>query len=209
MNIEIANAMYGYFETLYIMNQNLIKLCGAEIFYYRFSEFEKLILDIIQDIPRLVPYSYDNKKQDLNLDNSNGLLEYQAEIKYIKEDYQNILDKYKDTLNKIRKIRNKYEHKMHDVKYQSSGTGTMSLFDIEFKVNKEFIRIYAGELIRLIKEINILFSKIAQEISIFAYQNGKGGYAYYERICRVGFKDFNDIYESNILRKIGKVMNKF
>ena len=209
MNIEIANAMYGYFETLYIMNQNLIKLCGAEIFYYRFSEFEKLILDIIQDIPRLVPYSYDNKKQDLNLDNSNGLLEYQAEIKYIKEDYQNILDKYKDTLNKIRKIRNKYEHKMHDVKYQSSGTGTMSLFDIEFKVNKEFIRIYAGELIRLIKEINILFSKIAQEISIFAYRNGKEGYAYYERICRVGFKDFNDIYESNILRKIGKVMNKF
>ena len=96
MNIEIANAMYGYFETLYIMNQNLIKLCGAEIFYYRFSEFEKLTLDIIQDIPRLVPYSYDNKKQDLNLDNSNGLLEYQAEIKYIKEDYQNILDKYKE-----------------------------------------------------------------------------------------------------------------
>lgn len=209
MNIEIANAMYGYFETLYIMNQNLIKLCGAEIFYYRFSEFEKLTLDIIQDIPRLVPYSYDNKKQDLNLDNSNGLLEYQAEIKYIKEDYQNILDKYKDTLNKIRKIRNKYEHKMHDVKYQSSGTGTMSLFDIEFKVNNEFIRIYAGELIKLIKEINILFSKIAQEISIFAYQNRKEGYAYYERICRVDFKDFNDIYESNILRKIGKVMNKF
>ena len=151
MNIEIANAMYGYFETLYIMNQNLIRLCGAEIFYYRFSDFKKLTLDIVQDIPRLIPYSYDNKKQDLILDNSNGLLEYQAEIKYIKEDYQNILDKYKDTLNKIRKIRNKYEHKMHDVEYQSSGTGTMSLFDIEFKVNNEFIRIYAGELIKLIK----------------------------------------------------------
>ncbi|MGN1298499.1 MAG: hypothetical protein ACI4UE_00730 [Candidatus Scatovivens sp.] len=209
MNIEIANSMCGYFETLYIMNQNLIRLCGAEIFYYRFSEFEKLTLDIIQDIPRLIPYSYDNKKQDLILDNSNGLLEYQAEIKYINGDYQNILDNYKDTLNKIRKIRNKYEHKMHDVKYQSSGTGTMSLFDIEFKVNNEFIRIYAGELIKLIKEVNILFSKIAQKISIFAYQNGKEGYAYYERICRFDFKDFNEIYESNILRQIGKVMNKF
>ena len=87
MKIEIANSMYGYFETLYIMNQNLIRLCGTEIFYYRFSEFEKLTLDIIQDIPRLIPYSYDIKKQDLILDNSNGLLEYQAEIKYI-----NILD---------------------------------------------------------------------------------------------------------------------
>lgn len=209
MNIEIANAMYEYFETLYEMNQNLIKLCGAEIFYYRFSEFEKVTLDIIQDIPRLIPYSYDNKVQDLVLDDRNGLLEYQDEIKYIKEDYQDILNKYKETLNKIRKIRNKYEHKMHDVKYQSSGTGTASLFDIEFKVNDEYITIYAGELIRLIKEINILFSKIAQEISIFAYQNGKEGYTYHERICRVDFKDFNDIYESNILRKIGKVMNKF
>lgn len=209
MNIEIANAMSGYFETLYVMNQNLIRLCGADIFYYRFSEFEKLTLDIIQDVPRLIPYSYDNKKKDLIIDNSSGLLEYQVEIQYIKKDYQEILNNHKDTLNKVRKIRNKYEHKMHDVKYQSSGTGTMSLFDIEFKVNNEFVRLYVGELIKLIKEINILFSKIAQEISIFAYQNGKEGYAYYERICRVDFKDFNEIYESNILRKIGKIMNKF
>lgn len=209
MNREIANAMSGYFETLYIMNQNLIRLCGAEIFYYRFSEFEKLTLDIIQDIPRLIPYSYDNKKQDLIIDDNNGLLEYQAEISYIKNDYQAILNIHKETLNKIRKIRNKYEHKMHDVKYQSSGTGTMSLFDIEFKVNDELIRIYAGELIKVIKEINILFSKIAQEISNYAFNSGKTGYAYYERISRFDFKDFNEIYESDILRKIGKIMNKF
>ncbi len=209
MNREIANAMSGYFETLYIMNQNLIRLCGAEIFYYRFSEFEKLTLDIVQDIPRLIPYSYDNKKQDLMIDNNNGLLEYQTEIPYIKDDYQTILNIHKETLNKIRKIRNKYEHKMHDVKYQSSGTGTMSLFDIEFKVNDEFIRIYAGELIKVIKQINILFSKIAQEISNYAFNSGKTGYAYYERISRFDFKDFNEIYESDILRKIGKIMNKF
>lgn len=209
MNIEIANAMSGYFETLYQINQNLIILCGAEIFYYRSYKFKKVTLDVIQDIPRVIPYSFDNKKQDLVLEDRNGLLEYQDEIQYIKQDYQNILNNYKDTLNKIRKIRNKYEHKMHDVKYQSSGTGTMSLFDIEFKVNDEFIRVYVGELIKLIKEMNILFSKIAQEINVFAYQNKKEGYAYYERISRFDFKDFNEIYESDILRKIGKVINKF
>lgn len=209
MNIEIANAMSGYFETLYQINQNLIILCGAEIFYYRSYEFKKVTLDVIQDIPRVIPYSFDNKKQYLVLEDRNGLLEYQDEIQYIKQDYQNILNNYKDTLNKIRKIRNKYEHKMHDVKYQSSGTGTMSLFDIEFKVNDEFIRVYVGELIKLIKEMNILFSKIAQEINVYAYQNKKECYAYYERISRFDFKDFNEIYESDILRKIGKVMNKF
>lgn len=98
---------------------------------------------------------------------------------------------------------------MHDVKYQSSGTGTMSLFDIEFKVNDEFIRIYAGELIKVIKEINILFSRIAQEISNYAFNSWKTGYAYYKRISRLDFKDFNEIYESDILRKIDKIMNKF
>ena len=92
---------------------------------------------------------------------------------------------------------------------KSSGSGATSLFDIEFKVNDEFIRIYTGELIKLIKDINILFSKIAQEIGNFVYQERKEGYAYYERISRFDFKDFNDIYECNILRKIGKVMNKF
>ena len=201
--------MSEYFETLYTVNQNLIRLCGAEIFYYRFSEFEKLTLDIIQDIPRLIPYSFDNKKQDLIIDDKNGLLEYEDEITYLKEDYKNILNTYKETLNKIRKIRNKYEHKMHDVKYQSSGTGSMNLFDIEFKVNNEIINIYAGELIKVVKKTNILFSKIAQEISIYAYENEKQGCIYYERIDRFDFKDFNDIYESDILRKVGKIMNKF
>lgn len=209
MNVEIANALFGYFETLYFINQNLIRLCGAEIFYYRFTEFEKLTLDIIQDIPRIIPYSYNNKENNLILDNRNGLLEYQREIQYLQPDYKSILNTHEEVLNKIRKIRNKYEHKMHDVKYQSSGTGTMSLFDIEFKVNNEIIKIYAEELIKVIKDVNILFSKIAQEVGRYAYENGKQGYAYYERVCRFDFKDFNEIYESNILRKIGKVMNHF
>ncbi len=208
MNIEIANAMSGYIETLYTVNQNLIRLCGAEIFFYR-SEFEKLTLDIIQDIPRLIPYSYSNLEKKLILDDKNGLLEYQSDILYLKQDYQRILNKYTETLDKIRKIRNKYEHKMHDVEYKSSGTGSFSLFDIEFKVNNKVIRIYAGELIKVIKEVNILFSKIVDEISQYAYNNGKDDYAYYQRITRFEFSDFNEIYESELLRKIGRIMNQY
>ncbi len=29
MNDKITNAMYGYLETLYTMNQKLLKLCGT------------------------------------------------------------------------------------------------------------------------------------------------------------------------------------
>ena len=35
-------------------------------------------------------------------------------------------------LDDIRKIRNKYEHKMHDVKHYSSESGSTSLFDFTF-----------------------------------------------------------------------------
>ena len=209
MDKKIANAMSGYFETLYVLNQKLIKLCGAEIFYYRYSKFEKIILDIIQDIPRLIPYSYYNDKEGITLDNKNGLLEYKKQIKYIENNYQNILDVNFETLNNIRKIRNKYEHKMHDVEYQSSQAGSMSLFYIEFKINNEPIEIYVGDLIKIVEELNILFSKIAQEIEIFAYENGLQEYTYYQRLCRFDFNDFNEIYESDLLKKIGKIMNEF
>ncbi len=46
MNIEIANALSGYLETLYEMNQRLIKLCGIDIFG-RYGG-EKDLLDILQ-----------------------------------------------------------------------------------------------------------------------------------------------------------------
>ena len=42
-----------------------------------------------------------------------------------------------------------------------------------------------------------------------AYQNDKTNYLYYQRITRFDFTDFNEIYESNLLRKIGKIMNKY
>lgn len=98
---------------------------------------------------------------------------------------------------------------MHGIKYQSSGSGTNSLFDIEFKLDDKKVKIYAGELIKLLKDINILFARIVQDISIYAYQNDKTDYLYYQRITRFDFTDFNEIYESSLLRKIGKIMNKY
>ena len=44
-------------------------------------------------------------------------------------------------------------------------------------------------------------------IETFAYENGFKEYFYYQRLCRFDFNDFNEIYESNILKKIGKIMN--
>lgn len=208
MTIEIANAISGYLECLYMMNQKLLKLCGADAI----DDFEnnaKEVLDIIQDIPRLVPYSYNNKNKILEYDDRNGLLEFKNDIKYLSNEYDKILRENYNFLNNIRKIRNKYEHKMHGVNHISSGSGNLSLFDFSFKVCGEDLEVRAGEFIKLAKALNSLFSKIVFDISRYAYENKKTDYPYYRRITRFDFTYFNELYDSNLLRKIGKVMNNF
>ena len=208
MTIEIANALFGYLETLYNLNQKLVKLCGIDVID-DFEGREKDILDIIQDVPRIIPYSFNKKTKKLEFKDRDGLLEYQDSILYLKDDYDRILSENYDFLDKIRKIRNKYEHKMHGVKHKSSGSGSLSLFDYTFMVENESIEITAGAFIKLVKSVNCLFSKIVRDISKFAYENHKEDYLYYRRITRFDFTDFNKIYDNDILRIVGKIMKKF
>ncbi len=220
MKIEIANAMSGYIEILYEENQNLIKLCGIDIIN-DMEDSTKQLLDIIQNIPRLIPYLYDKKTGNLRLENKDGLLEFKQDIMYLEEEYNKILNDNYNFLDKSRMIRNSYEHKMHGIKYKSSGSGTMSIFDFtftvdkaiiedkEYKIKKVNVTVFAYEFIRLIKELNILFSKIVNEIKEYAYKNKKDDYLYYRRICRYEFTDFNKIYDSELLKIIGKSMKKF
>lgn len=208
VTVEIANALFGYLETLYNLNQKLVKLCGIDVID-DFESGEKEILDIIQDVPRIIPYSFNKKTQTLILKDRDGLLEYKDNISYLKEDYEKILSDNYEFLDKIRKIRNKYEHKMHGVKHKSSGSGSFSLFDYTFMVGDESMEITAGSFIKLIKSVNNLFSKIVLDISKYAYENKKEDYLYYRRITRFDFKYFNKIYDNDILRIVGKIMKKF
>lgn len=208
MTVEIANALSGYIEVLYLLNQKLIKLCGTDVIdKYEFSHKE--ILDIIQDIPRIIPYEYNKKKHILELSTKNGLLEYKEDIYYLEKMYLDILNNNYNFLDSIRKIRNKYEHKMHDVKRKSSGSGTTSYFDFGFEVSGKTITVEAQDFIKVIKKLNILFSLIVKEIIKYSNENGKTDYPYYRRLNRFDFEEFNKIYDSNLLRIFGKLMLDF
>ena len=205
MNIEIANALAGYIETLYILNQKLIKLCGTDVIdKYEYSYKE--ILDIIQDIPRLIPYKFNKKEHILQLVPEDGLLEYKSNISYLEEKYEDILDNNYELLDNIRKVRNKYEHKMHYIRRKSSGSGTNSYFDFEFEISGESVVIRAVDFIKLIKKTNILFSLIVKDIQKYSYENNKTDYPYYRRLCRFDFEDFNKLYDSELLRTFGTLM---
>lgn len=206
MNCDTANAIYGYLETLYLMNQRLIKLSGMEAI----EDNCKILLDIVQDIPRIIPYKYNNKIKKLELNNEDGLLElYKDIILDLKTEYDNILKENHDFLDKVRRIRNKYEHKMHGVKYKSSISGGCSLIEFQFVVNENNLNIKAKEFIPLVSKVNSLFSKIVNEIKEYAKKNKKTEYPYYRKICIFDFEDFNKIYKLEDLRIVGRCMKEF
>lgn len=208
MNFEIANAMSGYIETLYVINQKIIKMCGIDVII-NFEYCNKEILDIMQDIPRLIPYRYDKNSGRLRLDYTSGLLEFNNDIPYLENYHNKILKDNYFFLDKIRKARNKYMHKMHGIRQRSSGSGTLHLFDFTFEIEQEDVQVTAGEFLQLIKQLNLLFSKIVHDIRVFAYANKEDSYEFYRKLMRFDFKDFNDLYECNMLRKIGKIMYGF
>ncbi|MBQ4052302.1 MAG: hypothetical protein IJD09_01465 [Clostridia bacterium] len=213
MNIRIANALSFYFETVYELNRKIINICGRCKEDHRFDSY-KLVLDVIQDIPRLIPFSFNKKNQKYELNYRNGLLEFRGQLDFLENDYMKILTDHYTFLEEVQKIRNKAEHRMHAVMNTAYGFGTMCLFEYEFNVednsgNEISILVQAEEFISLIYEINILFSKLQDQVKTYAIAANKTDYAYYKRLCRFDFLDFNKIYDSNLLELFGKISIDF
>lgn len=89
MDVNIANSVGGYLETLYDVNVKLIKLCGMDIMS-SYEKDERLVLDIIQDIFRLFPYRFDKRNKILKLDNNGGLLEFSDTFNFLENDFSDI-----------------------------------------------------------------------------------------------------------------------
>lgn len=208
MDVKIANAVGGYLETLYDVNVKLIKLCGMDVLS-SYEKDERLVLDIIQDIFRLFPYKYDKKNKVMMLDDNGGLLEFKEAFDFLENDFLDVLKDNYEFLNSIRQIRNKYEHKMHAVRIVGQGDGSLSLFDFDFVVGEIHITLYAGSFIRLLIQLNSVYSKIQRDVDLFAQENCKTDYAYYRRLSRFNFNDFTKIYQDSNLRLIGKLMHTF
>ena len=209
MTKEVANALRGYFEELYYLNRNLLTLCGLDI-EDNAGQYERIAQELIQEVPRLVPYTYNKKTKGYEIIDGDGLIEFSEQIPFIKQDYNNLLQNHLDYLTKIKIIRNKLEHKMHAVRLIGGGSSGGSVaFDFTYSINDESIDIASYEIIRFIKDLNNIFVKIQDLLKQYATEHGKGYYAYYRRMTRYKFSDFNKIYDSNVLFEVGKALYPF
>lgn len=207
MTTITIDALGRYFETLYNLNQNLIALCGTDI-YLHMSEQDRRMDEVVIAIPRLIPYGFNKKSELYEIKNTDGLMDFSNDIPFLEADYTNILNQHKDVLEKVIKVRNKLEHEMHGARITSSYSGT-SLFSVTYDVVGNEIDISAEELIALVKDMNILFSKIRESAREFIKTHKFVTHPYCCRLMRFDYSDFNKIFESRLLQTFGKALLPF
>lgn len=212
MNSIMSNDLFGYFQTLYEANRKFIMLCGHDCHNMQQGS-KKLLLDLIQDLFKLLPFVREKNNEVLKICKTDGLLEYDEHFGFLYNDYANILNKYHRVLYNLKKIRNKYEHKMHALKEVASGDGSFTMFEFEFEVEDkgEIIEktITYRDIVGVLKNVNILFSKMQNEVEKYALENNILTSSYYIRLLRVNFIEFNRIIDSDIVRLVGKTMFDF
>lgn len=112
------------------------------------------------EILRMVPFE---PKNGLQLRKKDGLCRLREPIDFIMDDLNSILQKYAKIFEKIKKIRNKYEHEPHNV---SSAFSTCSgaYAGIGLYCRNDLISINTMEFTFIIYDLNLLMNKIQQLI---------------------------------------------
>ena len=202
MNQKIINAIFKYIKVLFENNQRLIKVFGMNAID---DDGTEDILNIIQDIPRLIPYSYCEKDDKLFLESDDGLLQYKSIITYLQDSYKKILNDNPECLKKIKKIRNKCEHELHNIENPSQYTNNDDWFEYFFKIKSKKYSIESEELVKLFKELNILYDRLISDMLNYAYSK-KIDHCFFSKLSRIKLLDFNKLYESKLLYEIGKAI---
>lgn len=208
MTRVIANALFGYFDTLYSLNRNLIMLCGLDV-VENSGQYERVAEYVIINAPRLIPYKYDPKKEKDIIEKNDGLLEFKKELPFLYDEYCAILQNNYKFLDDLKKIRNKLEHKMHGARHTGGCSGTNSLVYLTFQLKDDEIKLYAGDFIKFTKEVNSLFSKLQELVREYAITEDKEFHVYYQRLTRYDFCKFNKIYDSDLLQDFGQALFPF
>ena len=81
-------------------------------------------------------------------------------------------------------------------------------FSFVYKIGKNDFGLCSEDVISLIKDLNVLFSKIQGLVNQFTCNNS-AIHPFVRRLINYNFSDFNKIYESDLLTVFGKIMLPF
>lgn len=184
--------LFTYMEIMDSINKKLNKLIKNNIKNSPEKNMS-LFYDLVSEIMRIMPYSYNEKKDILHL-KDDGILLLKNKLSYIEQDYKTILKKksLKKSLINIYNVRNKFTHEPHNLSFGFSVGGQTS-YSIGIKYKDELQELSTIDLQVIVKELNLIYEKIKQEFICIVknYDKEYRKYPIYKKTLLYKFNNYN------------------
>lgn len=208
-----VNGISYYCRLLYKTNQNVLRLVDLDVYSdTEIFKAEDLMYEICEALNILIPYQIIKDKVCIPTDKRYyGILNFEADLKFLRSDIEELINNNAEGLFNIKTIRNKREHEAFNISANSFYSGNDTPIVAHFKYKENGYAIECETFINIIKEINIIFDKIISKFDSYAKENIERYYehAYYNKYSNLNFLRFNNIYNSSILRDCGRAMIDF
>ena len=208
---EYLSNLFTYMGIMNSINKKLNKLIKNNIKNSPEKNMS-LFYDLVSETIRIMPYSYNEKKDILYL-KDDGILLLKNKLSYIEQDYKTILEKksLKKSLINIYNVRNKFTHEPHNLSFGFSVGGQTS-YSIGINYKDELQELSTIDLQVIVKELNLIYEKIKQEFIriVKNYDKEYRKYPIYKKTLLYKFNNYNknitilpkyfvDKYESDII----------
>lgn len=196
---EFLDGVYPYFKMLNDINIKFNQLVKHSIENEPYVN-EELFYQISTDLVRVLPIKKmktEEGRQNLEIDVSTGILLLKRYIPFLLDDYNKILSdaKCQEILVQISKIRNKYVHEPHNMKF-SYMVGGSSSCSMGMYYKKNLWSISTIRMTNIICDLNLIFVKIQKMYvdKVADYGDKYIDYPCYKLISSYNFKQYNDEY---------------
>lgn len=159
---EYLSNLFTYMGIMDSINKKLNKLIKNNIKNSPEKNMS-LFYDLVSETMRIMPYSYNEKKDILYL-KDDGILLLKNKLSYIEQDYKTILGKksLKKSLINIYNVRNKFTHEPHNL-FLGFSVGGQTSYSIGINYKDELQELSTIDLQVIVKELNLIYERIKQE----------------------------------------------
>ena len=149
-----------------------------------------MFLEICDLIFKVVPVSKKKNDSVINIDETAGILLLKELKNIILPQYNQLIDECSSILIKMKKLRNKVEHELHNIdnNFILSGNNSYRGFCFFNYIYKDKnISISTDELIRVINKLNKCFSDIQRELANYKRDINLNKNLYYNKLINEQF----------------------
>lgn len=202
MNLEKLKQLHPYIETSYFINTEFINYLGFD--YQRKPEQTiESLLKSISEVSRVLPLK--STRDRVYLLEDEGILYFSDEFSELFVKLKQLVVRHESTLFKIKQIRNRYEHQMHDI-FDTESLAHSITFNVEDDNSVKQITLSSTEIIQFLIDFNKVISYIQESLKFDDFPNNR---EFVLKFKKFNFLDFNKIYTDNNLLIIAKLMHTF